>query len=818
MAIAIPNNPSAMMPMPSNNGQMPNQLVSISDLLELAIKKTYRDLSNLAELLPRKTDMERKIEIMHFAHRNRQLYVRLLSLVKWAGSASKVEKCSQIVSFLDKQSMLFTETADILARLSRETLVTARLPSFQLLAAVEVMTLGTYSRLPSCIRDRLVPPEPISNSDKRAALLQLNHIIQQRLVTSELPLQMRNIKIEYGRVTFTVQNEFQLTLTLMGDNSNIPWRVLNVKILVEDKEISNVRDLVQPLQVFYLQNLIQTRLTDNPKPLVEAYNILHSFCLSLQLEVLHIQSCNLFYERLKDFIRLEEYNPGSRITISYWKDQEDKTSFKLIIEIDSLKPSKPLQIRHSPELNSKVFTQSMQANILSIEKIFFFTTHERSKIKLINLSKIFEKTHLLNCDLFELPAVLHVSFIEPCMPSEQLLISIDMLTGQFLAHIPQYEDCPLISEFETCLNKNVNKLASLIKELRIWITRERFKKTVEALPVHVMESLPFPPNYLHQSLSIEGHKIFFQFTRHHDKCLMVVFSNENSTKIWIQYYLLYIQNVSIENKVPTTNAFGPECPKNYMQILKVLHLDSSNILHHYSVESLSTVSSSKRKLCTVRSNQNFTKRLKMPGYYITELSHVVSFCEEKLSYSCLSTELHRRNIHHQVVQDLNGYTHYIDIIKFPNCAWCPANLTDNIQSNTLSCTIRLHGKSSKLWDVLIAFANQPVLDMPIKERCLRKIVSNSYDFTTGSQTVIVNMVNELLFDWTAISRLYDAVQTFVNDLKTPIFNSSSIEVKSFTYKKISIGYGPNKAYFVCFLYCLKCFFLRLIFFIGFHIL
>jgi mediator of RNA polymerase II transcription subunit 14 len=42
--------------------------------------------------LPRKTDMERKVEIYNFAARTRQLFIRLLALVKWANSASKVDK------------------------------------------------------------------------------------------------------------------------------------------------------------------------------------------------------------------------------------------------------------------------------------------------------------------------------------------------------------------------------------------------------------------------------------------------------------------------------------------------------------------------------------------------------------------------------------------------------------------------------------------------------------------------------------------------------------------------------------------------------
>lgn len=49
--------------------------------------------------MPRKTDMERKIEIVQFASRTRQLFIRLLALVKWAASASKVEKCA--VSMID---------------------------------------------------------------------------------------------------------------------------------------------------------------------------------------------------------------------------------------------------------------------------------------------------------------------------------------------------------------------------------------------------------------------------------------------------------------------------------------------------------------------------------------------------------------------------------------------------------------------------------------------------------------------------------------------------------------------------------------------
>ncbi|GFY70164.1 mediator of RNA polymerase II transcription subunit 14, partial [Trichonephila inaurata madagascariensis] len=189
--------------------QPASNTISLARLIDFIVQRTYHELTVLAELLPRKTDMERKIEIVQFASRTRQLFIRLLALVKWAASASKVEKCATIMSFLDKQSMLFVEMADMLSLMSRETLVNARLPSFHLPCAVEVLTLGTYSRLPTCIRDKIVPPDPITPAEKRSTLLRLNQIIQYRLVSSELPAQMRNLTIENGRVTFYVEHEFE---------------------------------------------------------------------------------------------------------------------------------------------------------------------------------------------------------------------------------------------------------------------------------------------------------------------------------------------------------------------------------------------------------------------------------------------------------------------------------------------------------------------------------------------------------------------------------------------------------------------------------
>lgn len=61
-----------------------------------------------------------------------------------------------ISSFLDQQTILFVDTADRLASLARDALVHARLPSFAIPFAIDVLTTGSYPRLPTCIRVSLL--------------------------------------------------------------------------------------------------------------------------------------------------------------------------------------------------------------------------------------------------------------------------------------------------------------------------------------------------------------------------------------------------------------------------------------------------------------------------------------------------------------------------------------------------------------------------------------------------------------------------------------------------------------------------------------
>lgn len=534
--------------------------ISLGMLIDFIVQRTYNELTVLAELLPRKTDMERKIEIYNFSARTRQLFVRLLALVKWANSASKVDKSAHIMAFLDKQSHLFVETADMLARMARETLVHARLPNFHIPAAVEVLTTGTYGRLPTCIRERIVPPDPITPVERRLTLLRLNQVIQHRLVTSNLLPQMRNLKIEGGRVTFHVEHEFEVSLTVMGDGPNIPWRLLDIDILVEDKETGDGKALVHSLQVQYVHQVIQSRLVDHPQPLAEVYACLHHFCQSLQLEVLYSQALRLMRDRLGEHIHIEEYTPGNRLTLSYWHDlapvlqggtavvstvlsSKSDSGYRLTIQVDPHDPARPLTISHLPSLGNKeseVADRAIKSDLLSMERLLVHTIYIRTRSRLTDLKQ--EMQAILKdteCQLQGSPAILSVPVLSPCLRAEQLLVTVETHTGQLQCHVPQYHSPPaspppLVPEIQAALNAwaassmgssgssttEKDKLKSLLTELRFWITQRRCEKTLQHLPATPEERL----SLLHHPALATSHpsrRMFVRLHRHPSVILVV---------------------------------------------------------------------------------------------------------------------------------------------------------------------------------------------------------------------------------------------------------------------------------------------------------
>ncbi|XP_026466667.1 mediator of RNA polymerase II transcription subunit 14 isoform X2 [Ctenocephalides felis] len=794
--------------------------ISLAMLIDFIIQRTYHELTVLAELLPQKTDMERKIEIYNFSSRTRQLFVRLLALVKWANSASKVDKSSHIMSFLDKQAMLFIDTADMLARMARETLVTARLPSFHIPAAVEVLTTGTYSRLPSCIKDKIVPPEPITASERHQTLHRLNQVIQHRLVSGSLLPQMRKFKIEAGRVTFHVEHEFEVSLTVMGDGPNIPWRLLDIDILVEDKETGDGKALVHTQQVYYIHQVIQSRLVDNADPLSEVYNCLHYFCQSLQLEVLYTQTLSLCRDRLDDHIHVDEYTPGRCLTISYWreltsKDPRSELGYRLSIQVDSHDPARPLAVVHVPTLGNKeseVADRAIRSELLSMERLLVHTIYVRTKGRLTELKlELQDLLKDVECHLQGSPAILSMPILQPCLRAEQLLITVDTHTGIMQCHVPQYPQAMHVPELQQALNGDHSRIPGLVSELRYWLTQRRCEKTLQHLPATPHERLPLLHYPDHPMSKISRHRMFVQLHRHPGVILIVEMKEKETcqTEMDFIFHMAVVKHSSIDDD-PHDETIETEFPKMYLRVQNLIDFDSFVITHGpftHVDEQPNAVERTNGLALKRKSGVLFkldgARRAKQPAYFIPELAHVIALCDERIPFVQLSLELTKNNVAHQGLQVEGQATALVlRILQMPPpqppLPACATNSTSMdhlfkaLLKRLLSVSIRVQLRNlMRIWTVELVFFGSPISSSNPKEQGMRRPVYLQYEMTPSETTHLT--VESFLNDWSQIAHLYTIVQEFAEYYKADKYNLQSImSIKSYTYLKLILGYGLDK--------------------------
>ncbi|KAG6937364.1 mediator complex subunit 14, partial [Chelydra serpentina] len=766
----------------------------LSTLIDFLLHRTYAELTVLADLLPRKTDMERKIEIVQFASRTRQLFVRLLALVKWANNAGKVEKCAMISSFLDQQAILFVDTADRLASLARDALVHARLPSFAIPYAIDVLTTGSYPRLPTCIRDKIIPPDPITKNEKQTTLHQLNQILRHRLVTTDLPPQLANLTVANGRVKFRVEGEFEATLTVMGDDPDVPWRLLKLEILVEDKETGDGRALVHSMQISFIHQLVQSRLFADEKPLQDMYSCLHSFCLSLQLEVLHSQTLMLIRERWGDLVQVERYHAGKCLSLSVWNQQVvgRKTGtaslHKVTIKIDESDVSKPLQISHEPPLpacDSKLMERAMKIDHLSIEKLLIDSVHARSHQKLQELKAILKSYNVNDSSFIEtaLPTLV-IPILEPCGRSECLHIFVDLHSGMFQLMLYGIDQLTL-DDIEKSVNDDMKRIIPWLQQLKFWLGQQRCKQSIKHLPTVTSETLQLANYASHPVGNLSKHKLFIKLTRLPQYYIVVEMFDVpgNPTELEYKNHFLSVSCPEGDDS-PATALLLQQFKPNIEELV----LDPKSGKH--------AKGGAKRKLsgdpCSVESKK--PKRSGEMCAFNKVLAHLVAMCDTNMPFIGLRMELSNMEIPHQGVQvEGDGFSHAIRLLKIPPCKGTSEETQKALDRSLLDCTFRLQGRNNRTWVAELIFANCPLNSTSSREQGPTRHVYLTYENQLSEPVGGRKVVEMFLNDWNSIARLYDCVLEFARSLpEIPNHLNVFSEVRVYNYRKLILCYGTTK--------------------------
>ncbi|KAJ3126322.1 mediator complex subunit [Nowakowskiella sp. JEL0407] len=179
----------------------------------------------------------------------------------------------------------------------------------------------------------IVPPEPLTDTEKKSTLTHLTDIIQLRLLTYEIlpsPLK-KKMSIKNGKVIFSVPREFEVSLTLPGPQLECNWKIVALEILVEsatnNNSFTNLSFGIPPQQKDLIFRTAQSKLDRSLDskaskfwPLMNLYNYLHDLALTFKLETLRAQVKSLQVSRYQGLLFADDKN-SEKLVVQFWGSQ-----------------------------------------------------------------------------------------------------------------------------------------------------------------------------------------------------------------------------------------------------------------------------------------------------------------------------------------------------------------------------------------------------------------------------------------------------------------------------------------------------------------
>ncbi|CAG8528380.1 8866_t:CDS:10 [Gigaspora margarita] len=354
----------------------------------------------------------RKSFMLNYLIPQRQQFLKLQSLVKWSEHADIIKNCEsyhQAVQNQQRKINIVEQSLETHANFMPSTSV--RSPD--IITAIDVLTTGRYQRFPKAIEEYFAP-KPLTDNEVKKALEELNSVIELRMLTEEVvPPAMRKYLVDNGRITFSVEKEFEVVLTLLDQKPNFPWHIVDLKFLIQsanDRLYSDIDLSLHEVQTNFIIQSAQMRLYPKnpqlpelplsrvpgnteqstlkparPLPLLELYDFLHTFCLDMQLDILYQQAYrlagtrwanNLFLET--DGTHLEE--PRTFLRVYYWRSVKSSSNLAQSQTARRVK-SDAIEIIISEEITKRSLIHSSKS---MLSKSHWLTDTSRTKPGVLN--------------------------------------------------------------------------------------------------------------------------------------------------------------------------------------------------------------------------------------------------------------------------------------------------------------------------------------------------------------------------------------------------------------------------------------------------
>jgi mediator of RNA polymerase II transcription subunit 14 len=192
-----------------------------------------------------------------------------------------------------------------------------------------------------------IPPESISSEKALKLLRYMNTSLSIRLnVHEDLPRPMQKWRVESGRATFIVDEEFELDLISFVEDTSDQWHFIDLRLLFSPAPSITVGSYTQ----LHLKDLVNEILRANGvNGLDECFKWLHNFILTHKINVLRSQAHELVRAGWTGSLKIESVHRG--LVIQYWIDKPGKKNW-IEIGLNSNKPKNGKASWRGPPVSS----------------------------------------------------------------------------------------------------------------------------------------------------------------------------------------------------------------------------------------------------------------------------------------------------------------------------------------------------------------------------------------------------------------------------------------------------------------------------------
>ncbi|KAJ2007032.1 mediator complex subunit [Coemansia thaxteri] len=293
----------------SELAQITVQMIPLREIVDRLVTFAYTELVTLVDTLPSRGEAERRGEIVKYADHVTELLTQLLVLVRWAKNARAIQKCQNVIAYLDRQNRFFEYSVDSIYA-AFLALGGVRVGCSDVGTAVDVLTTGTYRRLPAAV-GRAVGPAALRAREARHTLRAVDDIIRERMLRGEaVPAAMRRFAIARGRIVFTVPREFEATLTLLQRGRAVPWHVVSVRVLAGGAR--------RAPELAALAQHVLVGAAGGAAPLAQLFDVLHRQSLGALVEAVARQAAALQRTRWEGALLAELGADRAAVVLRYW--------------------------------------------------------------------------------------------------------------------------------------------------------------------------------------------------------------------------------------------------------------------------------------------------------------------------------------------------------------------------------------------------------------------------------------------------------------------------------------------------------------------